>query len=667
MGLKTRAELKTFYQTGDRPTENNYIDLIDSMGIVDVATVANLPAAGDTGRLYQTGGYTTVGDGGANTYYWSYGSAATVDGVFVLTGTGGRWIAVDQTKVSTLQAGWDSGASIANQTLRVQAAIDALESVGGGTLEVSAGSYTLTGLTVTESVHLIGAGRDLTTLDFSTATEAYALDFLNTKTTIEDLTSDAAINDRTLTFVSAPTLAVGDCFVVHNTVANSWSGYRTEYHEGDWFEALSISGAVVTVRQPSDAVLTAANCDVYRVQPMSPILRNMTLIGGATSTGVVRFEFCKNARVANVSVRHVNNSCIAFSKCYDFRVDGCSAYNVGDAGNDYGISVSNSKFGVIEGCEIYARRHAVTHGGDATAPHPPTRRCRTVNCDLSCDTSASVYAYDTHGNSQHCSLENSRVFGGVDFGGSDQTITGNRIVSADNGISLYGTELRGGKYIFTDNTLIATADPSAFTRGYIDAGGNGIAIGANTVSDMEFIIHGNLFEGPSSASTLPIDIRNRGATIKVNVDCQYNTFRNTSANGLLYVDLVSGTAASDFIVFDNNLVATANAYGIYPDGNYSGLAVLRQQSQSGSDLVVTPTDASSIAFAAVVYKVKFPRAPHVTLTRSGSNYAGNRCGIMNVSSPTSTGFTPMLVVDDATNWSGAINITCYWTASIAEV
>ena len=79
-------------------------------GLTTFNTVADLSASNElNGTVAKTRGYTTANDGGGAEYRLDTGSAATVDGGFVLTATTGRWIATDQTKINLLKWGCVKG------------------------------------------------------------------------------------------------------------------------------------------------------------------------------------------------------------------------------------------------------------------------------------------------------------------------------------------------------------------------------------------------------------------------------------------------------------------------------------------------------------------------------------------------------------------------------
>ena len=82
--------------------------LFDTRTARVVDTIADLPASPSNGAICQTKRYSsshTVGDGSGNLYQWVAGDSTTTDGGFVITGTGGRWHAVDKSVIRPYQFG----------------------------------------------------------------------------------------------------------------------------------------------------------------------------------------------------------------------------------------------------------------------------------------------------------------------------------------------------------------------------------------------------------------------------------------------------------------------------------------------------------------------------------------------------------------------------------
>ncbi len=59
MAVQNKAKLKTYFNTGDIPSENNYVDVIDSALILNDTNLGNITASGDlqvTGQISSSGG-----------------------------------------------------------------------------------------------------------------------------------------------------------------------------------------------------------------------------------------------------------------------------------------------------------------------------------------------------------------------------------------------------------------------------------------------------------------------------------------------------------------------------------------------------------------------------------------------------------------------------------
>jgi len=125
---------------------NTYADILASGGAILDNTRAD------------TSGYNSIGDGGANSFYYSTASTATHNAGTVIKPTAvigaGRWLAVDKNNINVKQFGAKTDGT--DTTTHFQAAIDFAET-NGFVVKVPAGSYTInTTITLKEGVSLIG-------------------------------------------------------------------------------------------------------------------------------------------------------------------------------------------------------------------------------------------------------------------------------------------------------------------------------------------------------------------------------------------------------------------------------------------------------------------------------------------------------------------------------
>jgi hypothetical protein len=136
-------------QTDLAATRNISLADIQAYGATAVVdAVADLATATPAdGQLWQTRGYTTVGDGGANLYRYDVASAVTVDGGWVINGPSsvGRYLALDTSVANVKQFG-AVGDGVADDTAAIQAAISAVYAVSaavgkGAAVYVPTGRY----------------------------------------------------------------------------------------------------------------------------------------------------------------------------------------------------------------------------------------------------------------------------------------------------------------------------------------------------------------------------------------------------------------------------------------------------------------------------------------------------------------------------------------------
>lgn len=138
-------------------TDASTLASVGALNTTNVAALASLTVA--NGGTVITQGYYTASDGGANVYRYDSGSAATIDGGFVIDGPGsvGRFLAVDQTAANVRQFG-AKGDGVTDDTEKVQAALDS----GATAIRFTSGTYACDDLIVTTaSASIRGAGATL--------------------------------------------------------------------------------------------------------------------------------------------------------------------------------------------------------------------------------------------------------------------------------------------------------------------------------------------------------------------------------------------------------------------------------------------------------------------------------------------------------------------------
>lgn len=546
--------------------------------------------------------------------------------------------------------------------------IAARTAAAGKKIHVPAGTYKLNNvLSSSEDLILEGDG-DATVLDFTGTISGgnYALEAIGTATQIEELSGTQNVGSSTVLFVSAPTLSVGDVFVIYNPTDSSWSGFRTDYRAGEWCETESIATNTVTLKNPLYDTYVAANVDVYKISGPKVHLANFK-IKGTTILGLIKTTFCTDVSIENISATHANDSIIYIDRCFNVNITNPKLKNVGDGGDDYAIAIGNSQHVRTFGGNLYARRHPVTHGGGSGVCTVPVRDSRVIGSLLKNDIASGVSTADFHGNVEDSSFENCTIHGGIGFAGKNNSAN-NCVITADSGGKcVYHSEVKGGRLGAKNCKFITYVDPDTAGRSIYDIGSNNTAITSLTTEPVTFYANNCEVYGRNlSASTIFSLFANSGTTQKVNFDFDKIAFDVNTLSTILRTQVSSGTAASDFIIVNNITNApSGTALHVAVGSSYLNFPH-RLQRQSGSESISAGTGTSSTLGTLVSYKYTYPRTPHV---RAGGLAPFNNNVVANpgLNFVSSTQIRPYVYSADGTNWNATTAVVVNWTAEISEI
>jgi len=645
---------------------------------VPEASVAAVPAAaGRAGKVlgFDAGGNPTaiaIGESSDPSLRADLASTASGKGAelvgFRQAGVG----AVDRTALAKMQdvvSVLDFGADPTGVQPSSGAFIAARAAANGKKIYAPAGTYKLNQV-ITGSTDLILEGDGPSTiLDFTgTVTGGQnAIEAIGTATQIQDLGATATAGTHTITFASAPSLAIGDVFVIFNPNNSSWSGFRTYYFAGEWCEVESISGNTVTVRNQLYDTYTAAAVDVYKITGPKLVLRNFD-IRGTTVDGLIGASLCVAPLLENVKASHASNSVVYFDRCFKPTVINPDMSNVGDGGDDYGIVIGSSQHARIIGGYVYARRHATTSGGAANVCDVPVRDARVIGTVLKNDTASGVFCADFHGNTEDSSYIDCRIYGGATWQGKDIEYVNCTITADAGGRVIYSAEIKGGRFALRGCKIITHVDPSANSRGIIDIGGNNNAVSENTVLPATFAIENcELYARNLSAITSFMLFRNFGATVKTNFVIDGLKGDVDLLGQLLFSANTSGTPNADFIIIDRIagfpsglLLHNSSAYTNFPH---------RCQRQSGS-LSITATSGTNNTIPGYTnFKYVYPRTPVAMGSTAGSStvFNGNKPIIPNIFDLAENRIRPVISTGDAVNWTATSSVIFGWSVSLDEV
>lgn len=562
-----------------------------------------------------------------------------------------------------------AGTALVDVTSPIQAALDS----GAKKIYFPEGTYKVTAeMTRNSDVELvfdIHSAIDATDALFSGNSVFH---FSGSLVQIEELGANAVRGSRQITFASAPSLSVGDIFCIFNPTNSSWSGFRTNYFAGEWCEVEDVSGTTVTLKTALYDAYVVADVDVYRMDYVTPVLRNMH-IDGDVSQDLVRLTLTAYADIEAYSSTHSNKSGVVLDRTFATTIRAKYTNNVGDGGDDYGLSIGGSQHTRVYGGNLYARRHAVTVGGGSSIGCVPDRDVKIFDAVISNDVASGTFAADLHGNTEDCEYIDCTIYGGSSLQGKNNRYVNCKIFNESLGMCGYAAEMKGGLFEYINCRFYTRVNPQTNTRGVIDFGGNSSPITADTVEDVTIRLRGCTFEGENlSGTTSFLLFRNNGATVKVNIDIQDLTLNVNNLGQIVFTDLVTGTADSDFMIVD---AVTGGPSGLllcsHSGGDYSGFPH-RLQRQSGTE-VAACTSGQTFAEAtnSVTFRYAYPRIPTATIGISSTDGTakslfGGRVLTPVVYAVTATTMRPAVRASAETNFSSTENVLLHWTAEIRE-
>lgn len=563
------------------------------------------------------------------------------------------------------------GDGVTNDAAAFAAAIAAVASTGQS-IYVPAGTYVIgSALTSTGHLNMFGDG-DKSILDFSgaTITGSSCITVSGALTQIQNISS-ASIYGFTVTFASTPSLAIDDVFCIYDT--DPWLTIRPYYYKGEWCQVKGVAGSAATVTNPLYDSYTPATTTVYKLESNSVSFRNLRLVGGANTFGLLKIQFCEQAKLENVSVYNEDYQGIEFDRCYNSEVTNCYVFNKGTGTlDDYGLLFSNSqKFRVIGG-DYYARRHGITIGGGDYICAVTNRDMRVIGATISNDITSGVYAADMHGNMEDCYYQDCTIYNGAGWAGMNNGYDNCTITAQSNGSVIYANEIKGGMLYVRNSKLLTAGDPDANGRGIVDVGGNSSAINSSTDKTLSLIVENCYIKAPSlSSGTDFMKVVNDGSIVNVNIYIDGVRADVNAMGSVLRTDVNSGTAYSEAIVVDNISNFPAGTYLHLAQGSHYLNKPQRLMSQSGY-LDMTATSGTSVTVASTQnYRYVYPRTPQaVVSTGSGvtgfTNGAGENIGA-TVYQSKEEGIRPALVSTSNANWSYTNSMRVNWNVQIAEV
>lgn len=467
------------------------------------------------------------------------------------------------------------GDGIIDDTAAIQAALNS----GVKLIYAPTGTYKITTLVLPNNVSLVGDGPAATIFDGSGAsygdltdgchiiTYAGTLSATAILTALPALSGNVAEGDRTLPFASAPSVSGNDIIVIYNPTDYSFSGFRSYYRAGEMARVATVSGSTVAMQGTLCDSYLAADVDLYKMTETTTCsLSGFSLKGLADTSNQVTGIFFRHAvdsSISNVKVTNCSYAQINVRDSFNVQLSNVTAMEdfVNSFTGDYALAFLNTQNASVVGGYFASIRHGITISGGDDVGSVPSRFINVGQAYIS--TSGDVPAADIHGIAEYITYDSNIIDGGMSPGGDHFVITNNQIRGGYpiDESAIYVTELRGCTFSIQGNVITNNGLPTAGRGAFIDLGGNGAAISAETEKGGSIVIQNNSFiwtTAAASAATAYIKIVNRGYTgsdpisvfIKNNDLAMPNT---TNGQGMCEVQVISATGvAFDTVDFSEN-------------------------------------------------------------------------------------------------------------------
>lgn len=367
---------------------------------------------------------------------------------------------------------------------------------------------------------------------------------------------DAAKGAIKITFVDAHDLKVGDVFCIANPTSYSWSSFRPYYRAGEMCEVSGVAGRTVYLSNKLFDSYKGEETDIYKLNSRKVYLHDFK-IQGTTSQQLLHIYGCKNPVLENMKVYSTEGgyATLVFEKCFGVCGINLDIYLRGSDDNDYGMTLSNCQNVLISGGNFYGRRHGIAIGGTGGKEgwSVINRAIKIKNAVIS---GVDTYCADMHGCTEYVTYDSCKILHGAVISGSNNKYSNCEIISAKNGVCIYGGEILGGDMNIENCILKSINNPKHVRRGFIDFGGNSNAITNKMKRDVTIRIRNCKLDLQKiyAPDTVVINLINRGATKKINFNINGLAILNTTQKHTVLNVARAETIVednSDYIVVDN--------------------------------------------------------------------------------------------------------------------
>ncbi len=610
-------------------------------------------------RVYSGGAWSDGVDGITEAQLAAVGGAAMVGYQNPAAGSVAETLADVADRQLTAFTFGAKGDGVADDT----AALQALANAPIGLKRIPAGTYRVTNtIQFQPGDTVVGDGRATVIVADPAASWEYKSVVAVTGELVAMPNLGATVNRgaANLTFASTPDFSPGDVGLIFNSTNSSWSTWRAYYKAGEFFRVSSVSGTALAMMGLAYGVYGAAAVAVYKLVGKSTIFRDFHIQQPAVQNVGLRVSLIDSPIVQNVTTGGSTYCGIEIDRCFDMRVESTVFQASPPVDDEYGLIVSNSQGGVIDG-SFYGGRHAIAFGGSSLLGCVSCRGITVTAANMG--GSGTIGAHDLHGNTEDIRFIGGTFANGGTLAGKNHTFIGCKFMGNRNsGIALYGGEIVGGTHHFVDCHFESTiVNPNAAGFGLLD-----FTQFSASVTDLTSLKFNNCtFYAPAGCDyVVTAALTGTANDISLLFDSPSMVFA-PSVTQFLRISKSGGTGKFDTIQIKGITgMPSSGASYVVSAGGSPAVGRYQLPTQTGSVSVSIGTGASA-ASTAVTFPIAYPIAPAIVSSLTLNTVGGKRSVCAPVS-PSATGFSATVATTDGANFSTADTATVMWHAGMDQ-
>lgn len=525
-----------------------------------------------------------------------------------LTGTVNRTVHQKlQESVSILDFG-ATGNGSTNDTVAIQAAIDAVNENGGGILKAPVGTYVINTLYMKSNVYLLNEPG--TTYEKTTGTlsdDNNAFNFYGSETTlVSALTANATIGNTSVTVSSSSGFAVGDwCMLRDNTYISGSAGRNQEI-----VQIYSIVGTTINLDSSILGIYTTAqSAQLVKILPVE----NATIDGGTVIVpigtycgGGINLDLCVNSSVKNCEIYHAqDNPSVEVRRSYNIDITGNSCFNAqnlssGGYGYAYSIGESSHHIRVTNNHQERVRESSITN------------RARFVIFA----NNTGLYCYDNFINTHGSGCENIVIANNTTSGGNQGITVG------------FNSHTAGDKHVLVTGNVIADTNASGISvSGTLGKEHTNIIVSNNVINNCNLSISS---QAVAFGYVIYGSVNNNYVNANNSTLCTYGILSNACSNINIKNNFVQNlpngygisTQTTDRVIISENTVRNVLSYNYRIQSTTKNCYLWNNYSDDKSAQIIGYTVTAGSFVVGNQYKILTVGTTDFTLIGASSNTVG---------------------------------------------